>query len=147
MQAIFYKGGGGPALIDVIGGQVELSFLTPIAVIAHIKSGRVKAIGITGETRSSALPQVPTFTEASLPDIETRVWFGVLAPAGIPKGIISKLSTEIARIIATSDYKDKLAGQGMEPFVATPDQFAERMKTDMARSVKVIKTANIKIEN
>ena len=76
-----------------------------------------------------------------------KYWLGVLAPAGTPRNIIDKLSTEIARILATPDIKEKLASQSMDPFVSTPDQFAALMKVDMARFAKVIKTANIKIDN
>jgi len=116
-------------------------------VIAHIKSGRLRAIAVTGEARVPALPQVPTFTEAGLPGLDVKPWFCVLAPAGTPKPVIGKLSTELARIIAMPDVQDYLSKQGMNPFSSTPEQLAMLMKTDMAKWAKVIKTANIKLEN
>ena len=145
-QHIPYKGAG-PALVDLIGGQVQIFINNPLTVIPHIKSGRLKAMAITGEARIPALPQVPTFTEAGLPGLDVSPWFFVLAPAGTPKTIIDKLSTEIARIVAMPDVQDYLATQGMNPFSSTPEQLAALMKTDMAKWAKVIKAANIKLEN
>ena len=145
MQYIPYKGGGQSAA-DLIGGQVQLSFMSPLNAIPHIKTGQLKAIAISGETRLPALPQVPTFAEVGLPGFEARTWFGVLLPAGTPKEIIDKLSTELAKILAMPDIKEKLAGQGVEPFYSTPDQFDSLIKTDMVKFAKIIKTANIKLE-
>jgi tripartite-type tricarboxylate transporter receptor subunit TctC len=145
-QHIPYKGGG-PALVDLIGGQVQMFINNPLTVIGHIKSGRVRAMAVTGETRLAVLPQVPTFTEAGLPGLDVKPWFCVLAPAGTPQPIIHKLSTEIVRILALPEVLDYLAKQGMAPYGSTPEQLAALMKTDMARWAKVIKTANIKLEN
>jgi len=146
MQHIPYKGGA-PALTDIIAGQVQLGFQVPVNVIAHIKSGRIKALAITGENRLASLPQVPTFAEAGLPEFEAKVWFGVFAPAGTPKGIIDKLSAEIGRILTLPDIKEKLASQGLDPYISTPDQFAALVKAEMTRYAKVIKAADIKPEN
>ncbi len=146
MQHIPYKGAG-PAITDLIGGQVHLSFQIPISVIPHIKSGKLKAIAISGKTRSSALPQVPTFAEAGLPAYELAGWTGMLAPAGTPREIIDKMSNEMARILAMPDIKEKLVNQGLEAYISTPDQFAAMMKVDLAKFAKIIKAANIKMEN
>ena len=146
IQEIPYKGGA-PAVTDLLGGQVQMFVSIPINVIAHVKSGRLRAIAISGETRLSALPQVPTFTEAGLPGFEMKAWWGVLAPAGTPKTIIDKLSSEFAKIMATPDIREKLASQGLESFISTPDQFAALMKADMAKYAKIIKAANIKLED
>ena len=145
MTHVPYKGGG-PAVTDLVGGQVQLSFVVPINVLGHIKSGRIKPIAVTGRNRMENVPQMPTFTEAGLPAFELNVWFGVLAPAATPKDIISKLSTEIARFVALPDFKEKLAAQGMDPFISTPDQFAALMKADTVRFAKVIKASNIKLD-
>ena len=145
MQQVPYKGTA-PALTDLIGGQVQLNFDTPITSIPHIKSGKLKAIAITGKTRLAALPQVPTFAEAGLPNYDFQLWMGVLAPAGTPKEIVNKLNTEIAKILTMPDMKEKLVSQGLEPFVSTPDQFAALIKSDMTKFGQVIKTANIKLE-
>ena len=146
MHHIPYKGAG-QALPDLVGGQVQLAFMSPLNAIPHIKTGQLRAIAITGENRLPALPQVPTFIEAGLPGFEMRLWFGVLAPAGTPKEIIDKLATELARILAMPDIKERLAGLGMEPFISTPDQFAALIKADIAKFARIIKTANIKLEN
>lgn len=145
MQHIPYKGSA-PAITDLIGGQVQLSFQTPIAVISHINSGKLKAIAISGETRFATLPQIPTFTEAGLPGFDARIWFGVLAPAGTRAEIINKLSVEIAKILALPDFRDSMISQGMEPFVSTPSQFAALIKADMAKYGNIIKTAKIKAD-
>jgi tripartite-type tricarboxylate transporter receptor subunit TctC len=144
-QHVPYKGAG-PALLDLIAGQVQIFINNPLTVIPHIKSGRIRAIAVTGASRLPALPQVPTFTEGGLPGLDVSPWFCVLAPAGTPKAIINKLSTEIARIVALPDTREFLDKQGMVPFSSTPEQLAALMKTDMARWAKVIKAANIKLE-
>jgi len=144
-QHIPYKGAG-PATIDLIGGQVQMFYSVPINIIAHVKSGKLKGIAVTGETRLTALPRMPTFTEAGLPAFDVKTWNGVLAPAGTPKQIIDKLSTEIGAILATPAAKEIFDGQGMHTFVSTPDQFGALMRSDMAKYLKVIKAANIKID-
>lgn len=146
IQHIPYKGSG-PALSDLLGGQVQMYFATPIGVIAHIKSGKLKALAISGATRLPALPQLPTFTEAGMPGLDVKLWYGLLAPAGTPREIVDKLSAEIAKILASPDIKEKLVSQGMPPFISTPDQFAVLLKADLAKFGKVIKIANIVLEN
>ncbi|MFH1603770.1 MAG: tripartite tricarboxylate transporter substrate binding protein [Pseudomonadota bacterium] len=145
MQHIPYKGSG-PLISDLIGGQVKLSFQTPIATISHIKSGRLKAIAVTGKNRNSALPQVPTFTEAGLSGFDVNIWYGIVAPAGTPKGVIDKMSGEMAQILVMPDIREYLARQGMEPFISTPDQVTALIRADIAKYAKIIKTANIKLQ-
>jgi len=146
MQHIPYKGAG-PAITDLIGGQVQLSFQIPISVIPHIKSGKLKAIAISGASRASALPQVPTFAEAGMPDYELAGWTGILAPAGTPKEIVDKISSEMARVLAMPEINEKLVNQGLEAFISTPEQFAAMMQADMVKFAKIIKAANIQKEN
>ena len=145
-QHIPYKGAG-QALIDLIGGQVQLYLITSAAFVPHSKNPKLRAIAITGDTRMAALPEVPTFAEAGLPGFEVTSWFGVLAPGGTPKAVVDKLSREIARNLALPDFREKLVAQGADPFITTPEQFGELMKSDMAKFAKVISTANIKMEN
>ena len=145
LQHIPYKGAA-PALVDLIGGQVQMFINHPIAVIPYIRSGKVKAISISGESRLSVLPQVPTFSEAGLPGFDLKNWAGVAAPAATPKAIIDKLSAEIARILNLPEVKEKLVGQGMDPFISSPEQAAALMKADLAKFIKVIKAANIKMD-
>jgi tripartite-type tricarboxylate transporter receptor subunit TctC len=145
IQHIPYKGSG-QALADLVGGQVQISILSPVSTIPHIKSGRLKGIAISGDTRFRALPQVPTFAEGGLPGFEAKVIYGILAPARTPKEIINKVANEIARIQRMPDFKEKLASQGVEPFVLGPEQFAALIRSDMAKYANIIKTANIKLE-
>ena len=141
-----YKGAG-PATIDLISGQLQLSFHVPLTVIPHTKSGRLKAIAISGKTRAQALPQVPVFAEAGLPAFDMAGWTGIFAPAGTPKEIIDKISAEMARILAAPDVVERLVSQGLEPLISTPEQFATLLKSDMAKFAKLIKDANIRFEN
>jgi len=146
MQHVPYKGGG-PAVADLIGGQVQLMFNSPSSLVPHVKSGKLRGIAVTGEHRLVALPDVPTFAQAGLPGFELKAWHGVLGPAGVPKPIVDKLSAEIAKILVMADTKEKLASQGMEAFVNTPEQFAGLMQRDFTVYGKIIKAANIRIEN
>jgi tripartite-type tricarboxylate transporter receptor subunit TctC len=145
-QHIPYKGAGS-ALTDLMGGQVQMFFSPTDIAIPQIKSGRLKPLAISGKARSSALPQVPTFAEGGLPDFAVKNWFGILAPAGTPRPIIDKLAAEIGRIRSMPDFKERLVSQGMEPFATTPDQFTALLKSELALYGKIIKTANIKLEN
>ena len=146
MQHIAYKGAG-PAMIDVMGGQVQAYFASPIVAIPYIRSGKLKAIAIGAEARAPALPQVPTFSEAGLPDYIMRSWQGIVAPAGTPKVIIERLSIEIAKMLAMPDVKEELLRQGMDPFVSTPDQMAALMVAEVTKYARIIRDANIKLEN
>lgn len=145
LQHIPYKGSG-LVVSDLIGGQIQLSFQTPVAIIVHVKSGRLRAIATSGETRFAALPDVPTFAEAGLPGYDYKGWFGVLAPAGTPKEIIGKLSAEITKVLRAPDIKEKLLRQGMDPLILTPDEVSALIKTDIAKYARIIKAANIKFE-
>jgi len=139
-----YKGSG-PAVTDLVGGQVNMYFSAPISVLSFINTGKLKALAISGDARSPVLPQVPTFTELGMPGMDLRFWYGVLAPAGTPKDVLDKLSAEIGKIVVAPDMKEKLSGQGADPFVSTPERFAALIKSDLAKYDKVIKAANIKL--
>jgi tripartite-type tricarboxylate transporter receptor subunit TctC len=146
MQHVPYKGGG-PALTDLVGGQVQLLFVPPATTIPFVKGGKLKAVAVSGDGRMAALAQVPTFAEAGLAGYDPKQWYGVLAPAGTPRATIEKLSSEIGRILAIPEIKEKLDGVGMEPFRSTPAQMSAMMKADTARYGTVIKSANIRIGN
>jgi tripartite-type tricarboxylate transporter receptor subunit TctC len=145
MQHVPYKGSV-PALTDLLGGQVQMFLAIPSSVVEHIKSGRVRPIAVSGETRLAALPQVPTFAEAGLPEFTMKTWFGVVAPANTPKPVVDQVSAEIGRILALPEIREKLLSQGVQPFISTPEQFAELMRVDMAKFAKVIQAANIKVD-
>ncbi len=146
LQHVPYKGSA-PVLTDLIGGQIQLAFTPVNNAFPHVKSGRIKPLAISGKYRNAALPQVPNFTEAGLPDFDVGVWFGVTAPAGTPRAIIDKMSAEIRKMLTAPEIKEKLTGQGMDPYISTPEQMLEQMKADDRRFGAVIKAANIKLEN
>ncbi len=146
LQAIPYKGGG-PGMIDLIGGQVQLAFNNSITVLPHIKSGKIRALGVGGDARLSVLPQVPTFAESGLPGYSVKNFFGVVVPPGTPKAIVDGLAGEIQRIQNSADFKEKLATQGVDPFINGPAAFATFLKSEVQKYDKVIKAANIKIES
>lgn len=145
LQAVPYKGGG-PGMIDLIGGQVQLAFNNAITVMPHIKAGKIKALGIGGEKRLSVLPNVPTFAEQGLQGYSVRNWFGIVVPPKTPKPVIDRLAAEIAKAQASNDFKDKLAVQGVEPFINNPAAFEAFIKTEYAKYAKIIKAANIKVD-
>jgi tripartite-type tricarboxylate transporter receptor subunit TctC len=146
MQQIPYKGGG-PAMTDLLGGQVQVVFAIPSNVVGHVKSGKLRALAVTGEKRLAALPQVPTAIESGLKGFDGQNWYGILAPAGTPVPVVNKMSSEIAKILAQPDVSEKLQGQGMDPYYLNPEQFTGLMKSDLAKYTKVIRTANIKMDN
>jgi tripartite-type tricarboxylate transporter receptor subunit TctC len=146
MQHIPYKGGA-PAITDLLGGQVDMYLSVVPSVIAHLRSSRLKAVAVSGEGRLPVLPQVPTFTEAGLPGVDVKTWHSVLAPAGTPKDIIDKISTEIARVVGLPDVQAKMAAQGVQPFYTPTEQFAVLLQADRERYSKIIKAANIKFDN
>lgn len=145
IQHIPYKGSA-PALTDLIGGQIHMYFSPPIVAMPHIKSGRLRAIAYTGDARLAALPQLPTAMEAGLKGFELKIWYGMLAPAATSRPILEKLNSEIARVVRLPDIRERLSSQGMDPFVASPEQFAALIKSDLAKFTSLIKTANIKLE-
>jgi tripartite-type tricarboxylate transporter receptor subunit TctC len=146
-QHIPYKGSN-QALTDLLGGQVQLYIANAITAIPHINSGKVKAIAVSGEKRSPALPNVPTFEEAGLSGFSKRAaFYCIIAPAGTPKPIVDKLSGEMAKYLAQPDFREMLIRNGLEPFISTPEQLAALLKEGMALNADIIKKANIKFEN
>jgi tripartite-type tricarboxylate transporter receptor subunit TctC len=145
MQIVNYKGGG-PAFADLVGGHVELSLQPVISSLPYIKAGRLKVIAVSGDRRLPSLPQVPTFSESGMPGFYSKSWFGMLAPAGVPKDIVSVLSGEIARTLAMPDFSEKLTNLGMDPFASGPDKLAAMIKSDIVTFGEIIKKAKIKVE-
>ena len=145
MQSVPYKGGG-PAITDLIGGQLQAIFSVLYSVIPQIKAGKLKAIAVARATRSSSLPDVPTFIESGLPGFDPKSWQGILAPAGTPRAIIDKMAAEISRVLAQRDVSERLGSQGTEAFFLGPEQFAALMQADSARIATIIKAANIRLD-
>lgn len=144
-QQVPYKGGG-PAVTDLIGGHVDFILAVPVNIVAHVKSGRLRALAVSGETRMRTLPDVPTFAEAGLAGVSLRNWQGVGGPAGIPKGIIDKISAEVARLVALPETREKLEAQGFDPYYNNAAQTAVLLKADIVKYAKIIKDANITAE-
>ncbi len=145
MNHIPYKGSG-VLQTDLMAGRVELSFQVPISVISHINAGKLKAISISGESRAPALPDVPTFAEGGMPNFKVGGWFGIVAPTGTPRHAIDKMSREMASILAMPDTQDYLIKQGSEAFVSKPDEVSALIKAEVVKYAKIIKDANIKME-
>ncbi len=145
MQHIPHKGAG-PAVTDLIAGQVQVFTNNALPLTPFVKSGRIRALAVSGETRLLSLPDVPTFTQAGLPGYEVKSWQGLLAPAKTPGAIIDKLSNEIGRILRTPEVRDTLLVMGADPLVSTPRQFSELIKADLVKYAKLIKDAKIRLE-
>jgi tripartite-type tricarboxylate transporter receptor subunit TctC len=140
-----YKGSG-PALTDVVGGQVQLMFCNLTAALPQVKTGRIRALAVTGPTRAAAAPELPTVIEAGVPGYTVISWFGVLVPAATPREVIMKLNAELARTMSAPDVRDRLAGDGAEPTTGTPEQFGAFLRAEIAQWTKVIKDAGIAAE-
>jgi tripartite-type tricarboxylate transporter receptor subunit TctC len=145
MTHIPYKGTG-PALTDLLGGQVDLTFGTPPPFLAHIQSGKLRALAVTGPARLPSLPNVPTTAEVGLAKVDATSWFAVFAPAKTPQRVIDKLATEIAKVVATPAFKQKAAEQGAEAHYLNPQQLGEYSKSELARWAQVAKAAKIEAD-
>jgi len=145
MVHVPYKG---TALVypDLFSGQISIMFDTLSVAIPFIKAGRVKALGITGAKRASALPEVPTIAEAGLAGFSADLWLGIWGPAKLPREITDKLASDIAKLLKLPDVRERLAAQGMEPVGSTPAQFAEFVRRENAQWSKVVKSAGVKAE-
>jgi len=140
-----YKGAP-PALNELIAGQVQVMFGTILAAAPHVRSGRVRAIAITGAQRSNALAEVMTFAQAGLPAYDASSWNGILVPAGTPRTIVERLNTELVRILKSPGVLERLAQDGADPAPTTPEEFAAFIKSEIAKWAKVVQAANIRID-
>jgi tripartite-type tricarboxylate transporter receptor subunit TctC len=145
MTHIPYKGNT-PALTDLLRGEVSLMFVDLTQALPHLKSGKLRALGMAMDKRSPLAPEVPTVAEAGLPGFESTPWMGVLAPAGTPKEIVGKLNAEIVKNMRLQEMKDRLLAQGLEPVGSTPEQFVAHIKADAAKWSKLIKTTGIRLD-
>lgn len=143
MQHVPYKGSG-QAVVDVVGGQIQLMFSGMSSVMPHVKAGRLKALVVTGAKRSPAVPDVPTIAESGFPGFSATAWYGVLAPAKTPKPIVKRLHDEIVKSLAQPDVKQRLESVGFELIGGTPDQLAEHIKTEIKKWEKVVKASGAK---
>lgn len=137
--------GGGPAAVALLGGEVDMMVNDLAPVLAHMKAGRLRALAVADTQRSALMQEIPTFAEAGLPGVESASWAGLVAPLNTPKAMISRLSRDLSKIVASTEYRDRLAGAGMEPMSSTPQQFAAYMRSEQARWSKVAKAGNVQL--
>jgi tripartite-type tricarboxylate transporter receptor subunit TctC len=144
---VVYKGAA-PAMIDLMGGQVQMFFQTGPGSLAQVKSGKIRALAVTGAARSPHLPDLPTMIESGMPGFEANGWNGLVAPAGTPKALLARLSAEVTRIMGDPGVSQKIAEVGWDRVSngATPEQFAKFIVEDIARYAKVIKDTGAKVD-
>jgi tripartite-type tricarboxylate transporter receptor subunit TctC len=140
-----YKGGG-PAMTDLIAGQVQLQFSSIPTVLAHVKAGRVKILAIGSAKRSPALPDTPTIAEAGVSGYEYTTWYGVFGPRGLAQPIVTTLNGAVAKALTAPDVSQRLVSQGAEPSPSSPEELTRYMREESARWAKIIKAAGIKAE-
>jgi tripartite-type tricarboxylate transporter receptor subunit TctC len=140
-----YKGGG-PAIVDLLAGNIQLIFATAASSIGHINSGKIRALAVTTAKRSTLVPDLPTVSEAGLKGFEANNWNGFLVPAKTPRPIINRLNKELTAALLLPDIKDFLFKQGLDAAPDSPEAFGRYMKSEMTKWAKVIKAAGVKIE-
>ncbi len=143
MPQVLFKGSG-PAFISLISGEVSVAFSTVLSAIPHVKSGKMRALGVTTLKRVAVAPDVPTIAESGLPGFETSQWFGILAPARTPRPVIERLYQALLRGSNSPDVKERLTAQGVEVVNQRPEEFAAVIKRELVQWAKVIKAAGIK---
>jgi tripartite-type tricarboxylate transporter receptor subunit TctC len=139
-----YKGGG-PAMVDLLAGNIHLIFATAASSIAHIKAGRARPLAVTTAKRSALVPELPTVAEAGVPGFEANNWNGFFVPAKTPRPVVNKLNKELGAALLLPDIKEFLFKQGLDAAPGTPEQFATYMKSESAKWTKVIRAAGVKV--
>jgi tripartite-type tricarboxylate transporter receptor subunit TctC len=140
-----YKGGG-PALSALLGGEAQLSFLGVVAVVPHVKSGKMRALALTAAKRSAVLPDLPTIAESGVAGYEFASWYGVLAPAGTPAPRITKLHDILVRSLRSPDLAGRMATEGADIIAGSPQQFAAYLKTELTKWARVVKDSGLRVE-
>ncbi|MGH8635293.1 MAG: tripartite tricarboxylate transporter substrate-binding protein, partial [Burkholderiales bacterium] len=136
-----YKGGG-PALTAVVAGEAQLSAISAVPTLPHLRAGRLRAIGITTPARSSLLPDVPTISE-TVPGFEVIHWYGIWGPRGLPGGIVARWNEEVAKVLLTDEMKRQLQAEGLEPGGGPPEELFKIIRRDVEKWRRVVKEANI----
>ncbi len=140
-----YKGAA-PALTDLLAGQVQLMFSTMPPALPQVKAGKLKAIAVTSAKRSLTMPELPTIAEAALPGFEAITWYGMAAPAGTPKAIVTRLNSEVVKLLHMPEVKERLLATGTEASGTTPEEFATYIKSEIVKWAKVIKESGARAE-
>jgi len=142
MNHIPYKGGG-PATIAIVAGEVPVYVMSPVQAAPHIKSGRVRALGVTGAKRDAAFPDLPTIAEAGVPGYAMTNWYGLFVPAGTARPVIGKLHSAVVRILGLAVVKERLAAEGATVVGSTPEEFAAFVKDEIAKAARVVKASGL----
>jgi tripartite-type tricarboxylate transporter receptor subunit TctC len=145
MVAVAYKGGA-PAAADLASGQVQFMINSPPSVLAFVKAGKVRALAVTGAQRSPGLPDVPTIRESGFPDYETYEWYGLFAPAKVPKEIVARLAQEVARILKDPELRERMLVQGAELVGNSPEEFGQFVRTEMDKWGGLAKRLNLRAD-
>lgn len=142
---VAYKGGG-PAMVDLIAGHIQLIFASPGTVMPQVKAGRIRALAVTTATRAAALPDTPTIAESGVPGYEAKNWYGLLVPARTPAAIVQRLSTEVRGVLGMADIRTTLIAQAVDPAPSTPEQFSAFVKAEITKWARVVKASGLKPE-
>ncbi|HTQ73652.1 MAG TPA: tripartite tricarboxylate transporter substrate binding protein [Burkholderiales bacterium] len=145
MVHVPYKGLS-PALTDLLSGQVQLMFSSVVAIVPHVKAGKVRGLATTGAKRLALLPGLPTIAESGFPGYEASSWYGILAPAGTPRDIVTKLNAELSKALEQPEVRNSLLAEGAEPAGGTPEQFAAHIRAEKERLGKIIRDAKIRLQ-
>ena len=145
MVHVPYKGMA-PGITDLLGGQVQVAFPTISAGITHARAGRLRALAVTTAKRSPAAPEIPTISEAALPGYEASNWYGMIVQSRTPPALVRKISEDIARTLTVPEIRDRMLSQGLDPVSNTPGQFAQHIRSEIAKWAQVVKAAGVKAE-
>ena len=139
-----YKGAA-PAVLGLIAGEVSMMIVNLVSVVSHVKTGKLRALGLADDKRSPLLPDVPTMTEAGLA-YEFIEWYGIIAPIGMPRELVAKWNGEINRVVAGREFQERLAAMGVTPRTGTPEEFDKYLRSEVERYARVVKSANVKVD-
>jgi tripartite-type tricarboxylate transporter receptor subunit TctC len=140
-----YKGGG-PALVDVLAGQVQILFAPPASSAQHIQAGKLRSLGVTTAKRSASLPDVPTLAEAGVPGYDSGVWYGVLAPVNTPRDIVMRHHGELVKALNAPDYRKLLVANAIDPIGSSPEELGRFIRSEIAKWAKVIRDAKVQVD-
>lgn len=145
MVHVPYKGGG-PAVIDLVAGHVQLSFDVIPVVVSHVKAGKLRPIAVTSEKRTPLMPDVPTVNESGLKGFDLSTWWGLVAPAGVGKEVVARLHGETVKALQLPDVRERIAANGADPVGNSPEEFATFIRNERTKYARIVKEANIKID-
>lgn len=145
MVHIPYKGTS-PAVVALLSGESAVMLAPALTLLGHMKTGRVRGLAITGAKRSPAMPELPTVAESGIPGFEARQWYGVLAPAGTPKEIVARLSSEVAKIVQSPEVRNRFLSEGSDPIGSTPEEFARHIQVEIKKWAKAVEASGAQLD-